>query len=165
MLAGPVQLAYAVDDVTEAARRWSANEGIGPFFVREHIAIDNVRVHGVASTFDHSSAYAQWGTMMIELICQHDDGAERIVGSNGVHHVACFVSDFASAAAELIAAGFPETLYAETGTGMSFAMHDARADRGHLIEIYERTEPLGRFYDMVRDAASGWNGTDPVRVL
>jgi len=165
MLAGPVQLAYAVDDVTEAARRWSVNEGIGPFFVREHIAVDNVRVHGVASTFDHSSAYAQWGTMMIELICQHDDGAERIVGSNGVHHVACFVSDFASAAAELIAAGFPETLYAETGTGMSFAMHDARADRGHLIEIYERTEPLGRFYDMVRNAASGWNGTDPVRVL
>ena len=165
MLAIPVQLAYAVDDVTEAARRWNASNGIGPFFVREHIAVTNVRVNGVASTFDHSSAYAQWGTLMIELICQHDDGADRIVGSNGIHHVAFFVDDFAPAAAELVASGLPETLYAETGTGMAFALHDARADQGHLVEIYERTASLSRFYDMVRDAAAGWNGIDPIRML
>ena len=165
MLAIPVQLAYAVDDVTEAARRWTASTGIGPFFVRNHIEVSNARVNGLASTFDHSSAYAQWGTLMVELICQHDDGAERIVGSSGIHHVAFFVEDFASAAAEFVAAGLPETLYAETGTGMSFALHDGRAEHGHLIEIYERTAPLGRFYDMVRDAASGWNGADPIRVL
>ena len=48
---------------------------------------------------------------------------------------------------------------------MSFALHDGHAEHGHLIEIYERTAPLGRFYDMVRDAASGWNGADPIRVL
>jgi len=144
VLAIPVQLAYAVDDVTEAARRWNASNGIGPFFVREHIAVTNVRVNGVASTFDHSSAYAQWGTLMIELICQHDDGADRIVGSNGIHHVAFFVDDFAPAAAELVASGLPETLYAETGTGMAFALYDARADQGHLVEIYERTASLSR---------------------
>jgi len=56
-------------------------------------------------------------------------------------------------------------LYAETSTGMPFAFHDGLDERGHLIEIYERTAALERFYDMVRDAAIGWDGADPVRSL
>ena len=164
MIGDPVQLAYAVDDVVAAARRWSAR-GVGPFFVIEHIAVHHARVNGTASTFDHSSAYAQWGPLMVELICQHDDGAERIVESSGLHHVASFVDDFASASARLRAAGHAEVFYGETGAGMPFAFHDALAERGHLIEIYERTDRLGRFYDMVHEAASEWDGTDPIRML
>jgi hypothetical protein len=164
MFGGPVQLAYAVDDVTEAARRWNAN-GVGPFFVLEHIDVHNVRVHGTPSTFDHSSAYAQWGDVMVELICQHDSGGERIVPASGIHHVACFVENFEAAAAQLTAAGLPEVLYAETAGGMAFGFHDARPERGHLVEIYERTEGLARFYDMVRESAVGWDGSDPIRNL
>jgi hypothetical protein len=162
MFGGPVQLAYAVDDVAEAARRWTAN-GVGPFFVIEHIDVRNVRINGAPSTFDHSSAYAQWGDVMVELICQHDSGGERIVGPSGIHHVACFVDDFESAAAQLTVSGIPEMLYAETAAGMQFAFHDARAERGHLVEIYERTDRLAWFYDMVRESAAGWDGSDPIR--
>jgi hypothetical protein len=161
---GPVQIAYAVDDVTEAARRWVAR-GVGPFFVREHIEVTNVRVRGVAASFDHSSAFAQWGDLMIELIHEHGGGPVPVVGSGGIHHVAQFVDDFAMAAAQLAAGGHTEVLYAETTTGMPFAFHDALDERGHLIEIYERTAPLARFYDMVREASVGWMGVDPVRHL
>ena len=164
MLGGPVQIAYAVDDVERAAATWGAR-GIGPFFVREHIGVTNIRVYGQSATFDHSSAFAQWGDVMVELIRQHDGGHERIVGTSGIHHVAHFVGGFAAATAMLTAAGHAEVLYAETSTGMPFAFHDALAERGHLIEIYERTTALGRFYDMVRDAGVGWDGTDPVRRL
>ena len=159
-----MQLAYAVDDVERAALTWTAR-GIGPFFVRDHIELVNVRVHGNPATFDHSSAFAQWGDVMIELIRQHDGGPEPIVGTTGMHHVAHFVDDFAAASALLHDGGRPEVLYAETSNGMPFAFHDARTDRGHLIEIYERTAALGRFYDMVRGAAVGWDGTDPIRHL
>ena len=162
MFGGPVQLAYAVDDVAEAARRWNAN-GVGPFFVIEHIDVHNVRINGAPSTFDHSSAYAQWGDVMVELICQHDSGGERIVGPSGIHHVAFFVDDFETAAAQLTASGMPEVLYAETASGMAFGFHDGRAEHGHLVEIYERTDGLARFYDMVRDSAAGWDGSDPIR--
>jgi hypothetical protein len=102
---------------------------------------------------------------MVELIHQHDQVAEPIVGNAGIHHVAHFVNDFGEAAADLVAAGHAETLYAETATGMPFAFHDGGAERGHLIEIYERTAPLARFYEMVRDAGAGWDGADPVRHL
>ncbi|MGB8859933.1 MAG: VOC family protein [Ilumatobacteraceae bacterium] len=164
MLGPPVQIAYAVDDAVEAARRWVAR-GVGPFFVLEHIEVRNVRVRGDEGSFDHSSAYAQWGPLMVELICQHDGGPNPVVGRTGVHHMAHFVDDFAAASTSLTEQGAAEALYAETSTGMPFAFHDARAERGHFIEIYERTERLGRFYDMVREAASGWNGTDAIRRL
>ena len=162
MLGAPVQIAYAVDDVDRAAASWAAR-GVGPFFVREHIEVTNVRIRGLASSFDHSSAYGQWGDLMVELIHQHDGDDDPVVGSAGIHHVAHFVDDFAAAAARLTVGGHGEVLYAETTTGMPFAFHDGGAERGHLIEIYEQTAPLARFYEMVRAASVGWNGTDPVR--
>ena len=164
MLGPPVQIAYAVDDVRRAARRWS-NRGVGPFFVREHIELVDVRVRGMAATFDHSSAYAWWGSTMVELICQHDGGAAPLVSSSGLHHVAHFVDDVAVSGAALVTGGHAEALYARTAAGMAFSMHDARAELGHYIEIYEPTPRLRAFYDMVRVAADEWSGDDPIRVL
>jgi hypothetical protein len=164
VLGGPVQIAYAVEDVTIAATAWAAR-GVGPFFVREHIEVHSARVRGRPVTFDHSSAYGQWGDVMVELIRQHDSDADTIVGTSGIHHVAFFVDRFATTARQLVASGCSEVLYAETTTGLPFAFHDSLAEHGHLIEIYECTASLARFYEMVRDAADGWDGTDPVRRL
>jgi hypothetical protein len=164
MFGGPVQIAYAVDDVERAAQRW-VGRGVGPFFVREHIEVTNARIHGRPANFDHSSAFAQWGDVMVELIHQHDADGAPIVATSGIHHVAHFVDDFASATAGLTAAGYGEVLYAETTTGMPFAFHDGLDERGHLIEIYERTPSLARFYDMIRESANGWDGTDAIRHL
>ena len=163
MLGGPVQIAFAVDDLDAAAAVWVAR-GVGPFFVRDHIQLTDVHVRGRPATFDHSSAFAQWGEVMIELIHQHGGGDAPVVGSDGVHHMAHFVDDFDTATAALAAAGHECVLAARTTTGMPFAFHDGR-DRGHLIEIYEPTAPLVRFYEMVREASTGWNGSEPVRRL
>jgi len=47
----------------------------------------------------------------------------------------------------------------------AFAFLDATASLGHMIELYAREEGLENFYAMVRDAAKGWDGADPVRPL
>lgn len=164
MFGGPVQVAYATDDVHAAARRWS-ERGIGPFFVIEHIALTDVEIDGAPATFDHSSAYGQWGSVMVELIQQHDAGPDPVVGASGIHHIASFVDDFETASAELAADGFARRLRASTSGGQTFAFHDARPTMGHLLEIYERTERLAAFYAMVRDASINWAGSDPVRIL
>ena len=164
-ISGPVQMAYAVDDVRDAAAGW-APVGVGPFFVMEHIALGDTRINGESATFDHSSAYGWWGSVMFELICQHHTpGSDRIVHSGGLHHVAHFVNDLDVVSSGLIADGHAEVLRAETATGTGFAFHDGGSARGHLIEIYEETPGLRRFYDMVRDASIGWDGSDPVRTL
>ncbi len=160
----PVQIAYAVSDVAVAASEW-VDRGVGPFFVRQHIELRSSVVDGTTCHFDHSSAFAQWGSVMVELICQHDTDAPRIVGTSGVHHLACFVDDVVAAGRALVDSGHREVLLAQTHGDIQFGFYDATASMGHLIEIYEPTPPLKAFYDMVRDAAIGWDGADPVRVL
>ena len=162
-LRGPVQIAFAVDDVVAAARSWVAR-GAGPFLVRHHIEVEHSRMRGVPVAFDHSSAYGQWGDVMVELICEHHDEHTRIGPLAGVHHMAFFVDNVSDAQASLAENGWPESLYATAGD-TAFAMHDATADLGHLVEVYEDTERLLGFYSHVRSLRAGWDGSDPIRVL
>ncbi len=130
----------------------------------EHIDVHNVRVNGAPSTFDHSSAYAQWGDVMVELICQHDSGGERIVGASGIHHVAFFVDDFATAAAQLAAAGHARGAVRRDGRP-AWRSDSTTGGPSTVTSSRSTSAPtrLARFYDMVRDASAGWDGSDPIR--
>ncbi len=161
-LGAPVQVAYAVDDVVAAAERFATSTGAGPFFVLRHIALATSRVHGVDAPFDHSSAYGQWGPLMVELVQEH---TAPVVEPGRVHHVAFMVPSLDAAAAWCESQGWPEVLRASTSGGQSFAFHDARAALGHLVELYEPSDRLLGFYTMVADASRGWDGTTPVRIL
>ena len=162
-LRGPVQIAYAVDDVVSAADSWVAR-GVGPFFVRHHVEVTNSRIRGRSARFEHSAAFGQWGELMVELFCEHLDDDERVGPRAGLHHVAFFVDDVASAQGALIDHGWEEALYAEA-FGNPFAMHDATVELGHLIEIYNDDRRLSDIYGVVRTEARDWDGKDPIRVL
>lgn len=161
-LGAPVQVAYAVIDVAAAAALFAAQTGAGPFFVIEHIAIEAARVNGTASAFDHSSAYGQWGAIMVELVEEH---SPPIVQSPGLHHLAFMVPDLVASTAACAAIGWPEVLWARTTGGQEFAFCDARHQRGHLIEMYEPSPRLLTFYEMVAGASENWDGSLPVRHL
>lgn len=171
-LGRPVQIAYAVRDVRAAAEHWAESVGAGPFFVNEHIAVRDVRYRGAPATFDHSSAYGQWGSVMVELVQDHTVGPSAVrdvvgEGGEGLHHVAFLVDDLAAARASLTARGWPEAMVATAGTGAGtvFVFHDATSELGHMIELYERSDRLVGFYAMVAAASDGWDGRDPVRFL
>jgi catechol 2,3-dioxygenase-like lactoylglutathione lyase family enzyme len=157
----PVQIAYAVSDVTAAAERFAASTGAGPFFVVQHISVSASRVHGVDAPFDHSSAYGQWGDVMVELVEEHSPPI--VVPDSGVHHVAFMVPSLADAASWCVAQGWAEALWARTRGGQEFVFHDARASLGHLIELYEPSDRLLGFYRTVAAAAVEWDGSAPVR--
>jgi Glyoxalase/Bleomycin resistance protein/Dioxygenase superfamily len=165
-----VQIAYAVPDVDVAARHWAGAHGAGPFFLNRHIAVSEVRYRGAPGSFDHSSAYGQWGAVMVELVQDHTVGPSPVadvvgVGGSGLHHVAFFVDSLPSASAALTAQDWPEALFAMTSGGQAFMFHDATATLGHMVEIYEGTPRLRGFYSMVAEAAVGWDGSHPLREL
>ena len=163
MLQRPAQIAYAATDVSAAAARFAASTGAGPFFIMRHIPLRSARIHGKAASFDHSSAYGQWGDVMVELVVEH---SPPIVASRaGVHHLAFVVPNLLTAMAWCAEQGWPEALWAETVGGQQFAFCDARVERGHLIEMYEPTDGLLGFYAMVENAAKDWDGSKPVREL
>ncbi|MEO5898569.1 MAG: VOC family protein [Ilumatobacteraceae bacterium] len=159
-LGRPVQIAYAVTDVAAAAAAFSDSTGAGPFFAIEHIPLARSRVRGHPGEFDHSSAYGQWGPVMVELVVEH---TPPIVTPPGVHHLAFMVDDLAGGIERCSLQGWPEVLLAATAGGQEFAFCDARAEFGHLVELYEPSAPLLAFYEMVARAADGWDGSDPVR--
>jgi hypothetical protein len=166
----PVQLAYHVPDPSEAARRYAAAFGWGPFFLMEHIALERSIYRRQPAAFDHSSAYGQAGDVMIEFIAQHGDGPSALRDmygptQSGLHHVASFVPDLAATVAAFRDRGYEAALEARTTTGVDFVMIDTSRDLGHMIELYEPVSQLRRFYEHVRNASRDWDGRDPVRRL
>jgi hypothetical protein len=163
-----VQIAYLVDDVHAAAADWARRFGAGPFFVRRHLPLASAEHGGLPASFDHSSAYGQWGAVQVELVQLHEAHPVQLaeaVAATGLHHVACFVASLADEQARLEALGWPAVLTARTAGGQAFAFHDARADLGHLLEVYEPTERVLGLYERVSAAARGWDGRAPVRSL
>ncbi len=52
---------------------------------------------------------------------------------------------------------------ARTAGGLDFCFVDTRPALGHMVELYEPIRRCCAFYTMVRVAAEGWDGVDPVR--
>ena len=168
---GPVvQVAYFVPDVRDAARRMVDLHGAGPFHVVEKIELAWGEIRGEPHDFLHTSAYGQSGDIMVELVQQDREGPSPFremyaPGQFGLHHMAVMVDDLDITYGRVGDAGFELAARAETTTGTEFAFVDTVAEFGHMTEIYERSPGLRGFYELVRHAADGWDGTDPVRVL
>jgi hypothetical protein len=165
-----VQVAYHVPDVVSAAERFSRVLGWGPFFVVKHIPLTRCIYRDRVGVFDHSSAYGQAGDVMVELVMQHSNEPSAIrdmyaAHQTGLHHMACFTDDLDAELARYGRDGYPTAMYAQTSFGLPFAMVDTRRLVGHMLELYPRTDSLGRFYSMVKEASVGWDGAEPVRYL
>lgn len=162
------QVAYFVPDAREAALRHHMLFGSGPYFVAEHIPLTTCLYYGEPSHFDHTSAYGQWGEVMIEFVQQNSSERSCFTdlypnGGQGFHHIALIVDDLRATMRDFEEAGHPAALYAEVMLGAGFAMMDCVKTLGHFIELYEPTEMLVGVYDLVRSASLGWDGKDPVR--
>jgi hypothetical protein len=165
-----VQIAYHVPDAAVAAVEFARMFGWGPFFLFEHIPLSSCAYRGLPAQFDHSSAYGQAGDIMVELIMQHDDSRSVLRDlyrreTVGIHHVAHFVENLSSSLDQARDAGAVLALDAVTETGTRFAMLDLTREVGHMIELYEGSGDLLKFYRYVRRAAEGWNGSEPLRRL
>jgi hypothetical protein len=166
------QIAYFVPDVRSAAMAHHRRYGSGPYFVAEHIPLRRSLHRGVPRPLDHTSAYGQWGSIMIEFVQQNNPGPSPFhdvypegSGLTGIHHVAVFVDDLQATIAQFKQADCACALYAEMNDGLAFAMMDLVAELGHMIELYQPLEQLTNFYDLVANAAREFDGTDPVRSI
>lgn len=166
------QIAYFVADIEAAALAHHAAFGSGPYFLGRHVPLAWSEHCGVRVHHDHSSAYGQWGEVMVEFVQQHSNDPSAFhdlypAGSNrfGMHHTAVFVNSLDEAIVHFGKAGMPLAQLSETVGGVRYAFIDAAASLGHMIELYEPSKPLVGFYDMVAKAARGWDGSDPLREL
>jgi len=166
----PVQIAYLVKDIKESARRMSSATGAGPFYVIENIELEWCEHRNTACDFVHSSAYGQWGDVMMELVQQEDAGPSPFrdmyePGEQGIHHVACFVDSIDETIGLYDALGYPLATRAKAKVGTEFAFLDTNKILGHMLEIYVPDETLLGFYGLVKDASLKWDGSNILRSI
>ena len=166
----PVQIAYFVSDIRASALSMSETFGAGPFFVVDNIELEWGEHRGKPCHFVHSSAYGQWGELMLELVQQVSEGPSPFrdlfaAGEEGLHHVACFVDSVDQTIDRFADLGHPLAAKAKAKIGTEFAFIDTSEPLGHMIEVYVRDDALAGFYRLVRDAARDWDGRDLLPLL
>ncbi len=161
------QIAYFCADVRDAARAHHRQFGSGPYLVADHIPLASAVHRGVERPLDHSSAYGQWGEVMIEFVQQNNAGPSPFhdlypegSGRFGFHHVAIWVEDVDANLAAFASAGSPTALRAEMRDGFVFAFADTSAVYGHMTELYAPVSALTDFYEAVAKAARSYRGGD-----
>lgn len=160
-------LGYVVDDVAEGVDWAVRTLGAGPFFLIPHLSFDVCTFNGEPAEYDHSSAFGQWGEIMVELTVVHSAAPAELAEMAGgraprVGHIGMLVDDLEAESAALEAAGMPVFHTGSSGP-VSARWHDGRAQLGHHVELLRRGPEIEGFYETIRRSSLGWDGSEPLR--
>jgi methylmalonyl-CoA/ethylmalonyl-CoA epimerase len=168
-LGEPHHHAYVVDDIAATVTRLVDQLGAGPFFLVENVPLENVLSRGEPAEFVHNSAFGSSGGGAIELIQTISLAPERVerrfaAPRPRIHHVGYVVAptEVADLRISLDERGVPQYLSSQLGE-VDATLHDASAALGHDIEIHVDCQGLRDFFGMVKSAAEGWDGSEPLR--
>lgn len=159
-----VQNAYVVRDLEAACARMHRRFGWGPFLGGEPFELGgHVHRGRPAPPIRLRGVFVQAGGLNVELIELLSDGpsAFRDVfphGGAGFHHVAAFTEDYGATRDAWVAERFALASEFETPFGARICYLDARAELGHMIELYPEHPVIRGMYAQTRDAAAGWDG-------
>ncbi|MCE2880466.1 MAG: VOC family protein [Comamonadaceae bacterium] len=160
-----VQNAYVVQDIDQAIQRWHRLWGLGPFLVRRHMAMAEVRYRGQLSQLDISAAFAQAGPIQVELLQQHCQTPsafrDMFAGQGeGLHHVAVQVTDPEALLDRYRSCGLARASELRTAGGRGAVLVDTRPLVGHMTEVYLSPDATRAFYQQVAQAAAAWDGRE-----
>lgn len=163
------QVGYVVRDIEKAMARWAAL-GVGPWFYKEDVVSTEYRYYGKPSALPKLSiALANSGDMQIELIQQRDDTPTLYIDTmkrNGecAQHVAYWTMErFDEFCSHLLEKGYVEGHAGRMGAGRGRYAYFVRPDFPRaMIEISEMAGGKGEYFEQVRQASIGWDGSNPI---
>ena len=171
---GPIrQMAYVVRDIAPAMRHWIDVMGVGPFFYLEGHTAPNSTYRGKPSSPTLSIAFAQCGSMQIELLQPLNDAPSLLTdfikaGREGLQHVAFWTTSFDADIERYQKLGYK---LVQTGgmagpnNGNAFFEAEGYPAVAHAIEISDISGSKGQMFRRIAEAAEGWDGRDPIRKL
>jgi hypothetical protein len=161
-------LGYVVEDLESAAERFARTVGAGPFLRIEHVPLTEVTYRGSPGRYDHSTAFGQWGPVIVEISQVHDAepaglgafmSAPRLPA---IGHLAWLVDDLDAESTRLQAAGMPVVHTGRSGP-VAANWHDGGPLLGHPVEVLRRCPEILGFYAAIAAAARDWDGSRPLR--
>lgn len=167
---GPVmQNGFVVDDLEAAIDHWTRVMHVGPFFLFERIAFAECWYRDRPATdIDLTVAIAYWGDVQIELIQQRNDVASiytdfRARQGSGLQHMGVITESVGRDLELLARQGVQPVQHGRTVAGMRFAYVNTDFHPGGMIELIEAGPQGLSFFEKMRIAALGWDGSKPVR--
>jgi Glyoxalase/Bleomycin resistance protein/Dioxygenase superfamily len=162
------QLGFVVNDLVEAANKWAAVHGVGPFHLIP-VVEQQLVVRGQPAPVSIQVGIAQAGPVQIELIQQHCDRPSIYRqwsqdGHRPFHQLATLTPDYDAKKKEFESLGYQLAAESPDGT-FRVGYFDTLADFGFYTEVVERTEDLLKRWDSVSRTCASWDGTDPVRLM
>ena len=164
-LLGPIrQLGFVVRDLDAALATWVAM-GVGPFYVLRNVAQDT-SYRGEPCSVVLSVAFANSGDLQIEVIQQHGDTPSiyqefLASGREGFNQFAFWTQDLA---ATLESIAWP-VVWSGGGDGTGYAYVEQPGSPAAILEIMAINPGTEALANLVRTAAQGWDGSNPVREL
>lgn len=168
-LFGPIrQSGIIVPSLDKALDYWTGVLRIGPFFRMNHVELDYFRYRGQQSDVDLSIALANSGDMQIELIEQHNDVPSPYFDflsqhGPGLQHYSVWSENYDSDMQRFADEGVKILAEGQISGGSRFAYFEGGDDAQPVMEIADLTSTTAELFKMIRDAAEGWDGSDPVR--
>ncbi|MGW2888033.1 VOC family protein [Streptomyces griseoruber] len=165
---GVFQVAYFVPDIQAGMEWWTAQLGVGPWFVIDRIGDTGVTYRGKPSEAEFTIALAYSGCLNIELIQTLDDRPSiyreaREKRGYGFHHVAIAMSGLEEAVAVRQARGSAVLHHSPTPGGGQVYFFDGGDDGPGLIELVEDVPVTREIFTEIWRASLDWDGSRPRR--
>ena len=162
------QAGYVVDDIEAAMDYWSRVLGVGPFFYKEQVPIENYTYRGESYRPHNYVALANYVPLQLDLIQTRNDVPSMYRDFNGssrtgLQHVAMWTETYDEDLARLTAQGMQPVMSGEVGRNGRFVYFDTEYHPGAVIELSEVLGPKGTMFRLIREASENWDGRDPVR--
>lgn len=167
---GPVmQLAWLPEDFDAALKHWTKTMGVGPFFIMENIALADMRYMGQPTNAVFTLALSYWGDTQIELIRPENDAPSIYNGPYAVrdrmHHTCLLVDDIADGYAACAEHGAKILVEGKVGDSGGVIYADPGHGPGSVVEILQPQPGTADLFNMMKQAAAAWDGSDPIRKL
>ena len=169
ILPGPIrQIGYVVTHLDEAITSWLAL-GVGPWYAIRGMPMSAL-YRGEPCEITLSLALANSGELQVELIHQDDETpsifTEFLAAKGaGFHQLAYWAEDFDATIEAIDDAGWSVVWSGGENVGTRFAYVEPPNSPATVIEISQLNDTTAGLGKFIRDAADGWDGTDPVRSL
>jgi hypothetical protein len=163
-----MQHGYVVHDVEKAATEWATRVGVGPFYVFEHMVMEQ-SFHDQRVEVHTRLAFGYWGDIQIELIqplnaveTLYTQGLRDAPGK--LHHVATIVTDLPGLLASRSLAG--HVVQAGTmPTGLKFAYLNEYLPGHCHLELIQAPESALAGFAAMKAISAQWKNDRPVRPI
>lgn len=169
-LFGPItQNGYVVRNLDEAMKFWIEVLGVGPFFVLPAVKFEQYCYRGALSSPELRIGLANSGGLQIELIEQTNDAPscyKDFLDCNGpgLQHVSVWSEQFDVDRAAAAARGCKVLAEGSLPGGVRFMFYDTELHGGAVMEMLDLRPDVKARMALIREAAMGWDGTQPIRM-